>query len=123
MAQLPLCILITVLALFLQLSAAVPSSTPKSDLLGASVTKDFTDVCNLLGPYIAIPDVQTDQLCATTGFTNDTDMGVLLNLVERGMMRLTEESKGPFCSADKQSPSATTSLQGESSLASSGSAR
>lgn len=103
---------IALLALFAVLSPIATSADPKTDLITvSSLSKDFSDVCEYLGPYIPLPYAKTDQLCATTGFRNSSDMCIVLRLIEQGLMNLLN-GKDTYCSGSKQTPAATTSLQG-----------
>jgi hypothetical protein len=65
-------------------AAAAPGS---SDLLSlASLAKDFGDICKVLGPYTPLPIVKPDAFCISAGFSTDTKMCVLLDMVEKGLM-------------------------------------
>jgi len=53
-------------------------------------------------------------VCATTGFTNDTGLCGMVELIEDALLDLSKESQGTTCSGSLQSQSASTSLTGES---------
>ena len=107
--------LVLLLAIFLPaLCSAGPSGSNKTDLLTlSSVSNTLDDACNALGPFVPIPYVKTDELCSTSGFDSDTDMCLLLGLVEKGLMYISQKDTCSTCFGGAQSTSASVSLSGE----------
>jgi cellulase/cellobiase CelA1 len=77
------------------------------------VSQETSEICKALGPYTPLPIVKPEAFCASSGFSTDKSMCVLLDLVEKGVMAASNDASGTTCSAAKQTLPPDTSVTGK----------
>lgn len=73
---------------------------------------DFDGLCTMLGPTVPLSGIDSNDVCATGDFISSTGSCGTLEITQRGLMKQTDEYKGPVCTAHKQSRAVRTSATG-----------
>lgn len=71
----------------------------------------FKDVCKALGPFVAMPNIRTEQFCSSSGLDSNPRKCGLLDATEAALIKLYD-SMGSSCGASQQTTVNPTSPSG-----------
>lgn len=95
----------------LLLLALASSQAAANTIDSNSAARNFQDLCKVLGPFIPMRDIRTEQFCSTSQLDSNQNKCALLDAMEAGLIKSFEQGGSNGCKA--QSPGADKSIAGE----------
>jgi hypothetical protein len=91
---------------------ALASSQATANIIALnSGVKSFQDLCKVLGPFVPMRDIRSEQFCATSQLDSNQNKCALLDAMEAGLIKSYEQGGGG-AGCRSQTPGVDKSITG-----------